>query len=72
MSRRRKLRRPRSRDQVAGDLRALIGHALPGGCPDCTATAELTEPIPGVFVAEIAHDDTCPTWARMQKKGTTR
>jgi len=36
-----------------------------GGCGDCTAVQEMSEVEPGVFVLEIRHDPTCPTYRRI-------
>lgn len=40
----------------------------PGGCPDCDAYTVLQETAPGVIVAAIYHDDTCPWLARQEVK----
>lgn len=40
----------------------------PDGCPDCTATQELTQYSPGVMILEIRHDNTCPTYRAMQEE----
>jgi len=34
-------------------------------CPDCLADTELINPSLNVFVLEVRHDLSCPTYARM-------
>ncbi len=34
-------------------------------CPDCTADTELINPSPSVYVLEVRHDLSCPTYAAM-------
>ena len=36
-----------------------------GGCEDCSAQQELSEVEPGVWVLEVRHDPTCPTYRRI-------
>ncbi len=38
---------------------------LLGGCGDCNAVQEMREVEPGVWVLEIRHDPTCPTYRRI-------
>jgi hypothetical protein len=47
-------------DDVATQLRAMLGQRLPGGCDDCSATHEYSEEIEGVFDRWIHHDESCP------------
>ncbi len=49
----------------AEQLAALAGQRLAGGCEDCNAEQVLSEHSPGVFVLEIRHDPTCPTYRRI-------
>ncbi len=49
----------------AEQLAALTGQRLAGGCDDCNAEQVLAEHAPGVFVLEIRHDPTCPTYQRI-------
>ena len=35
-------------------------------CLDCNSRTHLTEPTPGVYLLEVRHDDTCPTYRGMQ------
>jgi len=34
-------------------------------CPDCTADTELINPSPNVYVLNVRHDLSCPTYAAM-------
>ncbi len=38
-------------------------------CPDCLS--ETTRPVQdrGIWRIEVRHDDTCPTWRAMQRRG---
>ncbi|NYI42048.1 hypothetical protein [Demequina lutea] len=36
-----------------------------GGCGDCNAVQEMREAEPGVWVLEVRHDPTCPTYRRI-------
>lgn len=36
-----------------------------GGCADCNAVQEMREAEPGVWVLEVRHDPTCPTYRRI-------
>lgn len=54
------------------DLRSSMRSIAAGGvlrdcCPDCDADSTLAELSPGVFSLTVAHDDTCPTWGRMNR-----
>lgn len=59
----------RAQRRARGRLRAQVGyHPSAGACPDCDADlalAEMTD-APGVFVAEVRHDPTCPWLARRE------
>lgn len=44
----------------------LDGAVIPGGCDTCNAEQRLTEEQPGMWAIGIAHDDSCPTWRRIQ------
>ena len=48
-------------------LEALPDQPIPGGCDDCDAYQVLTQPVPGVYVVEVRHDDTCP-WLRAHER----
>ena len=37
-------------------------------CPDCDADTTTVEVSPNLFVVEVRHDDTCPTWAQHQNR----
>jgi len=41
-----------------------------GGCADCTAVSEMAEVEPGVWVLNVIHDETCPTYARILARRT--
>jgi hypothetical protein len=36
-----------------------------GGCGDCNAVQEMRDAGPGVWVLEVRHDPTCPTFRRI-------
>lgn len=36
-----------------------------GGCGDCNAVQEMREAEPGVWILEVRHDPTCPTYRRI-------
>ncbi len=40
-----------------------------GACPDCDATTELVDHGHGLWLLEIRHDDTCPTYRRLLATG---
>ena len=42
---------------------------LDNACPDCDADTMLTEQSPRVFVLEIRHDTTCPTYCARRARG---
>ncbi|MBA2730481.1 MAG: hypothetical protein H0U48_06995 [Euzebyaceae bacterium] len=46
------------------DLAAAVASGY--RCPDCDADAALREVRPLVYVLDVAHDDTCPTLARLE------
>lgn len=54
-------RRPWTGDHLA--RRFAAGYR----CPDCDADIELVEHAPHVFVVNVRHDDTCPTWRGMSR-----
>ncbi|MFF7840418.1 hypothetical protein ACFZC6_16560 [Streptomyces ossamyceticus] len=59
-----------------GDLMSVIppdldGAAIPGGCDTCNAEQNLVQVRPGVWSIGIAHDDSCPTWRRIQAQRAT-
>ncbi|MDP9093406.1 MAG: hypothetical protein M3N95_10835 [Actinomycetota bacterium] len=58
----------RDRNHDARRLAAAFGHDY--RCPDCHARKNLTEHTPGVFVLDIEHDATCPTYRAMTEKET--
>jgi len=31
-------------------------------CPDCDSDVSVAELVPGVFGADVRHDDSCPRW----------
>lgn len=33
-------------------------------CPDCASDTRLVQVTPGVYVLQVVHDDTCPTYPR--------
>jgi hypothetical protein len=49
----------------------LNGAVIPGGCPDCNAEQHLRQEEPGMWSIGIHHDDTCPTWRRIQNRRQT-
>jgi len=55
----------REQRRARARLRAQLGTVQhSGACPDCDADVSLTEmaDAPGVFVAEVRHDPTCPRY----------
>lgn len=48
-------------------LDRLLNRPMPGGCPDCNAVQTLTAS-GGIYVLQIAHDDTCPALAKRERK----
>jgi len=60
----RRQRRAAARTDLDPATMALIGRLAE--CPDCCADTELVQPTPGVHVLEVRHDETCPTYRRMQ------
>lgn len=54
-------------DPLRTAIRSLTEQRIPGGCDDCDAYQQITEPHPGVFVNTIYHDDDCPTLAQHTK-----
>lgn len=54
-------------------LRATFGETLDQlhehsrACPDCDSSAILREPSLGLFVYTVLHDDSCPTFQRIQR-----
>lgn len=36
-----------------------------GACADCNSVQEMREAEPGVWVLEVRHDPTCPTYRRI-------
>jgi hypothetical protein len=46
-------------------FRQLIGHRIPGGCDDCSAYQEVSR-LDGIYIINICHDDTCPTWRQIR------
>jgi hypothetical protein len=38
-------------------------------CPDCTADVIVSEVVPGIFNADVIHDDTCPWFQAFQRSG---
>lgn len=55
-------------------LDRMLGHTVRGGCQDCDAEQELVQDpeVPGVYLLQVRHDDTCPTYRRMKRKGRAR
>lgn len=50
---------------------ALNGTVIPGGCDTCDAEQAI-ERKGGITHITIHHDDTCPTWRRIQaRRGRT-
>ena len=41
-----------------------------GGCDGCNAVQEMREATQGVWVLEIRHDPTCPTYMRILARRT--
>jgi hypothetical protein len=48
-------------------LDGVFGARIPGGCDDGDAYQEMTKQH-GMYVMNIHHDDTCPTWRRIQAR----
>lgn len=55
----------RPTNPIRAELDRLVGLRIPGGCDDCLAYQEI-EPVGGIHVLHIRHDDTCPTLARIE------
>lgn len=68
MSNRRKIKAPRN-----ALLAALCDQLpVPGGCPDCNAEQTMTRDGNGIYRLTVAHDDTCPWLAGIERrKGET-
>lgn len=67
----RKQRRQRDRDQRRVDGGLVIAplsviDELELHCPDCASEVRRFVDADGFHRAEVAHDDTCPTWQAMQ------
>lgn len=43
-------------------------HEHSRACPDCDSSAILREPSLGLFVYTVLHDDSCPTFQRIQRR----
>lgn len=58
-----------SQDRLRGAFGQQLGHIThhSDACPDCDADLQISEPYPGVFITTVMHDDTCPSWANIQK-----
>lgn len=41
-----------------------------GGCDGCNAVQEMHEAEPGVYVLNVIHDETCPTYRRIMAHRT--
>jgi hypothetical protein len=58
-----------SADDFLADLaEQLRDQHVPGGCDDCDAWQTLTGSS-GVYVLGVHHDDTCPTYLAMRRRG---
>lgn len=55
----------RIRDAFGRYIGKVTSHS--GACPDCDADLAMTEEEPGLFVATVLHDDTCPTLKEIQR-----
>jgi hypothetical protein len=53
-------RRDRNRD-----ARRALAFAASYTCPDCHADKRLSEQAPGVYLLDVAHDETCPAYRAM-------
>jgi hypothetical protein len=55
-------------------LASLAGQTMPGGCEDCDATQTVAQdPIASnLFVLKIEHDDSCPNYRQLRRKGLAR
>jgi len=55
-------------------LGELVGQTRPGGCDDCDAvqTVERDPDLPGLYHLQVQHDDSCPTYRRLKRKGLAR
>jgi hypothetical protein len=51
---------------VTGEEHLPPGAAAALRCPDCLSDAEVVEALPGVWVANVYHDPTCPTLAAIE------
>ena len=49
-------------------LDALVGSTMLGGCDDCHAEQTMRRDESGVYVLQIAHDPTCPTLRKMERR----
>ena len=48
-------------------LQSLTGQHIPGGCDDCNAY-QTVHSQHGIYVINVCHDDTCPTWQQIQAR----
>ncbi len=58
-------RQRRTAARTAGG-RAALTYADQYTCPDCASETELRRDDDGVFLLEVRHDDTCPTFRRIR------
>lgn len=56
-----------SRDSLAPILAHFTGRKIPGGCPDCDAFQTVDTSQAPVFVLQVHHDDTCPTYRKIRR-----
>lgn len=63
MSNRRKIKQ---RGQIIESIKQAASAGPVYECPDCNVDTGLVEVSPGVLVIQVYHDDTCPTFLRME------
>ena len=51
---------------IAEQLAPLVGLEIRGGCDDCDAHQTVNQQHDH-WVITVAHDDHCPTWARIRR-----
>lgn len=54
--------------RLTGELGALDGKQIPGGCDYCDAYQTVTPVVSGVWNITVHHDDDCPFLARMKER----
>jgi len=56
------------RRKLPPSIRAVADNLHTVRCPDCDSDTQLVES-GGVYIVQILHDDTCPTYRRLLAEG---